>query len=279
MDRLKRLLPDALAGRIVLLLAIAILVANVIALIVLNFQQQRFDQQASEDREIERISALIPAMEAVDAEVRQAIARDASTRFARVRVEDAPLLTETATDSRSTYIARELAETLGRKDVTVAIIDRSPPPDAHGRPGRFRTDRVIAVTIPLSAREGQAEWLNVVTSGAAPRPGRVDGKPFLTILALSLLCVLELPCRANGEVFVCFPTYCLAKPVVLAVAEIAVIVVLLIICRSRKIEPLSSQRKFRRNFSSAAFGLLNTDLGGPLERGCRAGLDLLLSSR
>lgn len=100
MDRLKRLFPDALAGRIVLLLAIAILVANVIALIVLNFQQQRFDQQASEDREIERISALIPAMEAVDAEVRQVIARDASTRFARVRVEDAPLLTETASDSR-----------------------------------------------------------------------------------------------------------------------------------------------------------------------------------
>lgn len=70
MDRLKRLFPDALAGRIVLLLAIAILGANVIALIVLNFQQQRFDQQASQDREIERVSALIPAMEAVDAEVR-----------------------------------------------------------------------------------------------------------------------------------------------------------------------------------------------------------------
>ncbi len=59
MGRLKRLLPDALAGRIVLLLVIAILVANVIALIVLSFQQQRFDRQASEDREIERISALI----------------------------------------------------------------------------------------------------------------------------------------------------------------------------------------------------------------------------
>lgn len=118
------------------------------------------------------------------------IARDASTRFERVRVEDAPLLTETATDSRSIYIAQGLADTLGRKDVTVAIIDRPPRPDADGRSGRFRTDRVIAITIPLSAREGQAEWLNVVTSGVSPRPGRVDGKPLLTILALSLLCVL-----------------------------------------------------------------------------------------
>ncbi|MBI6630783.1 ATP-binding protein [Pontibaca salina] len=190
MQRLKRLYPDGLAGRIVLLLAITILVANLIALAVLNFQQQRFDKQASEDREIERIAALIPAMEAVNAQVRRVIARDASTRFARVRVDDAPLLTESAADSRSRYIAQGLMETLERADVNVAIIDRPIPPDAPERRGRFRTDQVIAITIPLSARDDQAEWLNVVTSGASPRPGRVDGKPFLTVLALSLFCVL-----------------------------------------------------------------------------------------
>ncbi len=190
MDRLNRLFPDGLAGRIVLLLAITILVANLIALAVLNFQQQRFDRQASEDREIERIAALIPAMEAVDAQVRRVIARDASTRFARVRVDDAPLLTESAADSRSVYIALGLMETLEREDVSVAIIDRPIPAGAPDRRGRFRTDRVIAITMPLSARNGQAEWLNVVTSGASPRPGRVDGRPFLTVLALSLLCVL-----------------------------------------------------------------------------------------
>ncbi|WP_272008938.1 ATP-binding protein [Roseovarius sp. ZX-A-9] len=190
MQSLKRLFPDGLAGRIVLLLAMTILVANLIALAVLNFQQQRFDRQASEDREIERIAALIPAMEAVNAQVRRVIARDASTRFARVRVDDAPLLTETAADSRSRYIAQGLMETLKREDVNVAIIDRPIPPDAPERRGGFRTDRVIAITMPLSARNGQTEWLNVVTSGASRRPGRVDGRPFLTVLALSLFCVL-----------------------------------------------------------------------------------------
>ncbi|WP_281980954.1 ATP-binding protein [Thalassorhabdomicrobium marinisediminis] len=190
MGRLKHLFPDALAGRIVLLLATAILVANLIALAVLGLQQQRFDRQAIEDREIERISALVPAMEAVSAEVRQAIVRDASTRFARVRVEDRPLLTATATDSRSIYIARGLAETLGRADVNVAILERPPRSDSEARTGRFSADSVIAITIPLSARDGRAEWLNVVTSGASPRPDRVDGRPFLTILVLSLLCVL-----------------------------------------------------------------------------------------
>lgn len=189
MQRLKRLFPDGLTGRIVLLLAVTILVANVIALAVLGFQQQRFDRQASEDREIERIAALVPALEAVDAEVRRVIARDASTRFARVRVDDAPLLTETATDSRSRYIAQALAETLDRQDVRVAVIDRPIPADARDR-RRFRTDRVIAITLPLSIRDGREDWLNVMTSGASLRHGRVDGRPFLTMLAVSLLGVL-----------------------------------------------------------------------------------------
>ncbi len=190
MNRLKRLFPDALASRIVLLLAITILVANLIALALLSFQQQRFDRQASEDREIERIASLIPAMEAVDAQVRQVIARDASTRFARVRVEDAPLLTKTATDSRSRYIAQALKETLEREDVNVAIIDRPARPDAPNRGGSFKTDRVIAITLPLTARDERAEWLNVVTSGAPARQGRFDAKPFFTVLAASLVGVL-----------------------------------------------------------------------------------------
>lgn len=189
MNRLKLLLPDSLAARLVFLLAIAIIAANIIALAVLAFQQQSFDQQAREEREIERIAALIPAMEAVNAQLRQVIARDASTRFARVRVEDAPLLTETETGTRARYIASQLAETLGRQDVSVAIIDRPLPPGAD-RNGATHTDQVIAITIPLSARNGQSEWLNVVTNGAPSRAGRVDSRPFLTVLSLSLLSVL-----------------------------------------------------------------------------------------
>jgi len=190
MKLLKHLMPDALAARLVFLLAIAIVLANVIALAVLAFQQESFDQKAREDREIERIAALIPAMEAVDTQLRQVIARDASTRFARVRVEDAPLLTETASDSRSRFIALELVQTLKREDISVAIINRPQPPAASPAPDKATTSQVIAITIPLTARNGQTEWLNVVTSGASPRTRRGDSKPFLTVLSLSLLSVL-----------------------------------------------------------------------------------------
>ncbi|KKN44181.1 hypothetical protein LCGC14_0695830 [marine sediment metagenome] len=192
MDRFRRLFPDTLAGRFVLLLAVAILAANLIGLGVLSLQKQRFDQQVIDDRWIERIATLIPAMESVDADIRDVIAREASSRSARMRIEDRPLLRETSTDSRSISIARGLAETLGRDDVNAALIDRPPSADTRGPRGEPRAERVLAVTIPLSTRDGQARWLNVITDGGPQRPGlvSVNSRPFLTFLGLSLLCVL-----------------------------------------------------------------------------------------
>ncbi|MEB8387231.1 ATP-binding protein [Rhodobacteraceae bacterium KMM 6894] len=189
---MSRLLPDGLTGRIVLLLATAILVANVVALAVLNFHQQRFDRQARDDRGIERIAALVPAMEAVDAEVRQVIAGNVSGRFALIQVEDAPLLTQTASDDRSIYIAQSLNDILGREDVSVAYLDQ---PDASGAQpalNSMRGDRLVVITIPLSARNDRAEWLNVTISTAPRHPGGVDSKPFFTVLVLSLLSVLAV---------------------------------------------------------------------------------------
>ncbi len=192
MDRLKRLAPDTLAGRFVLLLAVAILGANIIGLAVLSLQQQRFDRQAVDDRWIERITSLIPAMETVDARTRQVIAREASSRMARVRVDAAPLLTETAADRRSRYITQGLAEALGRDDVRAALITRPVSLRRPGRTGEARMGLVIAVTVPLSARGGQGEWLNVTTRAGPPRSSvfHVSSRPFLTFLVLSLLCVL-----------------------------------------------------------------------------------------
>jgi signal transduction histidine kinase len=185
-----RLLPDALAGRIVLLLAVTIVAANLIALAVLDFQQRRFDRQGVEDRRIERIAALVSAMEAVEAPVRRVIARKASSHFARVRVDAAPLLTETGDDSRSREIAARLADTLGREDVHAAIIDRAGRHPAAALRRHGGTARAISITVPLGARDGRAEWLNVVIDGALPRSARFNGRPFITVLALSLLFVL-----------------------------------------------------------------------------------------
>lgn len=190
MQRVSRLMPDALAGRIVLLLTVAIIAANFIALAIFSVQQNRHDQQAGEQREIERIVALIPAMEAVAPPIRRVIARDASTRFARVTVGDVPLLRETAPDRRSRGIAARLSDAIGRKDVAVAMVDRPGATDRHERdPGH---SQVIALTIPLAAPGVRTQYLNVMTRGIAPRPGGVEQGAFLTVLALSLVLVLSV---------------------------------------------------------------------------------------
>ncbi len=190
MERLRRFLPDALAGRIILLLVSAIVFANLIGLVILTLEQQRFDRNASIEREIERTAALVPAMETVDAPTRRLIADDASTRFARVRVQNKPMLQESVPDRRSSAFAQQLSDALGRDDVRVSIIDRQQPDANDNFRSRFRAEEVIAITIPLTQRDGRPEWLNVVTRGVKPPPERIDGQLFLTVLILSLLLVL-----------------------------------------------------------------------------------------
>ncbi|ABV94232.1 integral membrane sensor signal transduction histidine kinase [Dinoroseobacter shibae DFL 12 = DSM 16493] len=190
--RRARLLPDTLAGRFVLLLATAILAANLIGLVVLGLQQQRFDRQTLDDRWIARIAALIPVLETVDADTRQVLTQQVSNRLARFRVGQTPLVARTGRDSRSASLAAGLAETLGRTDLRVALIDRPASRPAPERTPGARAGRIIAVSVPLSPREGEAAWLNVTTGGGPPRPSPVDSRPFLTFLALSLLSVLAV---------------------------------------------------------------------------------------
>ncbi|MCP1168490.1 hypothetical protein NHG85_08120, partial [Limimaricola sp. ASW11-118] len=76
-----RLLPTGLAGRFALLLAVALVAANLVALGLLSFERDRLDREAGAAREVERVVALVPAMEALSPPRRAALARDASTRL------------------------------------------------------------------------------------------------------------------------------------------------------------------------------------------------------
>ena len=106
---MRRLLPDSLTWRFALLLAAALIVANVVAGVLLSSQRQRLDEAAREAREIERVTSLVPALEAVNPSAWRAIERDASTRFSRIRIADSPIVEATATDARSQDIARRIS--------------------------------------------------------------------------------------------------------------------------------------------------------------------------
>ena len=199
-ERLRRIMPDRLAGRFALLLSAALIVANVAALIVLATARDQLGRQARADQEIERIIALVPALEAVEPRLRQTIARDASTRVAEVDVGTSPLVPATPSDEGSASLAARLATALGPREVHAAILTR---PDLLGqRLGTSERHRVfdggegeiVAVSVALALPTGSGlptSWLNVNTRGGS-RGGDVQEEVFFWVLGLSLLVVLSV---------------------------------------------------------------------------------------
>lgn len=201
MTRLRKfLVPDGLAGRFALLLACALVAANLVALVLLSSERQRIDRASEAEREVERIVALVPAMEAVDPALRRTIARDASTRFAEVTVEAEPLTDSTQTDARSKAIAGQLSAALGNREVRVAIFarpddrdrgDGTSGPDARRLPKGDR--EVMAISVALRQAGATATppvWLNVMTGDGERGGDPIQEEVFVIILGLSLIAVL-----------------------------------------------------------------------------------------
>ncbi len=171
--------PDGLVARVALLLAAALIAANLVALALLSVERDRFDRAARIEREVERITSLVPAIEAAAPPARRAIARRSSTRVTRLSVGPRPLVTESPGDPRSAALTANLADALTGRDVRAAI--------GTGPRGGETVAASIALAVPAGAR---AQWLDVVSRGdRLPPPGREDGLS-LTVLGLSLAAVL-----------------------------------------------------------------------------------------
>ena len=185
-----RLIPDGLAARFALVLALALVAANLAALGVLSLQQMQQRQAAREGQEIERIIALVPALEAIAPAARPAVARNASTRIARVSVERMPRVQSGGTGARSASLGARLSEALGDRDVRVAIRDRGANDGGASRHPRHprRPREVIAISIALAGTP--ANWLNVITTGDHRRGGVLETEVFFVILLASLVAVL-----------------------------------------------------------------------------------------
>jgi len=192
--RFAALLPDGLAGRFMLLLTCALALASLVALVALSFERVRLDRAAQAEREVERVLALVPAMDAVEPSLRSDVARDASSRFAQVTVDATPLVPSTPTDTRSRAVEAQVRAALGDRRMAVAILQRD---NSRNPPGRGRRETIaISVALPTGPGEPDA-WLNVTSSAPDGRPGDVEGDVVLLVFALSLVAVLGI-----GLVFV-----------------------------------------------------------------------------
>lgn len=186
MSVLRRLRPDGLAARFALLLAAALIAANLIALALLSVQRTQQARAALIEREAERIVSLVPAIEAASPAARRAIAHDASTRFSRVSVDPEPFVDEPQTAPRSAALTRDLAAALGDRPARAAVMLQ---PGRGGRVGPETVAVSIALTVP---RGDPAQWLNAVSRGDRRRPPGPDRDVFLIVLGLSLVSVLSV---------------------------------------------------------------------------------------
>lgn len=224
---LSRWLPDGLAARFALLLATALIVANVLALLVLSLERARWGRESRDSRELERIVALVPVLESIEADLRPAIVRKASTRVAQIELSRNPLIGATADNDRSRSLQQRLSQSLSPRKVFVMVGTRRPPDSRRDdarqqnerRPPQRLAPEIIGVSIQLavstrmssSSEEGRGEnstradsgtgtmltggdWVNITARSEPPSQGNVSALlgegVFYLILGLSLVSVL-----------------------------------------------------------------------------------------
>ncbi|WP_068114370.1 ATP-binding protein [Tropicimonas marinistellae] len=188
MSRFRYPIPGSLAGRFLLLLSVALVSANLVALGLLSVERLRLDRAALEARETERITSLVPAIEAVDPAARGGIATEASTRFSRVTIDQEPIVEEVPEAPRSRALTEALVDALPGRDARAAIMVRRND-RTDGRSGR----ETIAISVPLAGRgsdDAVPQWLNLVSRSDRRSDPDIEEGAFLMILGLSLVSVL-----------------------------------------------------------------------------------------
>ncbi|MGL4405742.1 MAG: hypothetical protein ACRCT6_08285, partial [Notoacmeibacter sp.] len=172
-----KLIPQGLAGRFVLLLVIALVLANLIALFLLVSESRRFDREAQDTRQVERVITLISILETVDPAIWPRIMAESANRMMQANIEATPLVRKTGIGQRAIITAAALkqafpdrrvhAEMLVRQNLRFRLNQRkdarteNPPPEIAA----------LGISVELKSRLGDVFWLNSVSV----TPGRTNG--------------------------------------------------------------------------------------------------------
>lgn len=183
-----RFMPDSLAARFTLLLAIALVVANAIAFLVLNLERDRELRDVRRNSQIERLTTLVPALNTLDPQLREDVVRAASGRRLRLRLADRPLVdTSTLNDSDIQTLIEDMGQALDLPSgQSIRVHMRDVEAGERGHNGN-RQRTVTEVAIPLM----DGTWLNARQTNFAPRRFRF-GRGALLSLAFSFFGVLAV---------------------------------------------------------------------------------------
>ena len=175
--------PGGLAGQFALVLVLALLAANVLAALLFNSERGRALRDARRFAQLERIVALVPALDTLTPDLRRQVLRATTTRRARLESAADPLVAATTANDIASALAAAIGERLeppDTRDVRVAL---------HAA-GRRRWQRRIA-GLDVSVRLDDGSWLNARL--APPRgPPAVPRGPVILTLGLSFAAVLAV---------------------------------------------------------------------------------------
>lgn len=167
-----RFLPTGLTGRLILLLTVALVLANIVALILLASERDRLGRAAREEGAVARVLALAPLLDGIDQDERIRRIAAANRRGARIEVSSNPIVRSDTVGPRARALAALLAPSLDGRELRLA--------DAPDR-------NALAVSVALDAPDA---WLNAVLR-LGPPPRRTGGiETLVPVLGLSLVAVL-----------------------------------------------------------------------------------------
>ena len=162
---MRRLVPDGLAARMMLLLAAALGAALAVALAALAAQRELAGREARLEGELARLLALVPVIDAAPSAERARVARRASARGG-LRLVAEPSV-DAAPDPRARALAARLSAALGGREVRVGPRGRGPG---------------LAVAVALSEPPA---WIEAELRGRPPRTDPGELLPWLVLLTFA----------------------------------------------------------------------------------------------
>ena len=207
-----RLGPRSVTGQFALLLTLALLIANAIAVVILSAERDRLVQEARREAQVDRLATLAAVLARLPPADREATALALSTRTLALAVEPAPSLERAARGPSSAALAALIERRLGdaglAADVRVALgrrfgsDRRNPAAESlegerwdgwrrwhEGSQWRRQRHRSHGQALIASIAMPGGGWLNA----RAVRPRRLEplvGRAVLVTLGLSLAAVL-----------------------------------------------------------------------------------------
>ena len=186
---LRALVPDSLAARLSLVLAVALVAANLVALAMISFERERIGREARLMSDLGRLVTAAQTLEALPPARRADASRRFDRRGERLRLSRRPSVGATTRDRASERLAERIADEFGdSRDVRVAL---------HRRPwrtarGERRAGGGVRLSIELRTDDapGRGQWLNARLGVPAPDRAPRGVAAFATLLGLSLAAVL-----------------------------------------------------------------------------------------